>query len=76
MDKPTLIKACVEFVTVNGRPFTYMADLGFRKIINSIIVGLPTPVVINPQNVRNKVSDSAEETRYAIKEEVAGKLFL
>jgi bifunctional polynucleotide phosphatase/kinase len=40
MDSSTLLNACVEMVTVNGRPFTSMSDSGFRKIIDPILKGL------------------------------------
>lgn len=37
MDKTTLTSACVELVTVNGRPFTILQDSGFKKIVDPII---------------------------------------
>lgn len=37
MDKATLISACVELVTLNGRPFTILQDSGFKKIGDPIV---------------------------------------
>jgi len=36
MDKSTLLNACTELVTVNGRPFTIFSDSGFKKILNPL----------------------------------------
>lgn len=40
MSEQILLTACVELVTMNGRPLTMMKDSGFRKIIDPILVGL------------------------------------
>lgn len=37
MDKKKLLSACVELITVNGRPMCLMQDSGFQKIINPIL---------------------------------------
>jgi len=36
MDKNTLLKACTELVTVNGRPFTIFSDSGIKKILDPL----------------------------------------
>jgi len=36
IDKSTLLKACTELVTVNGRPFTIFDDSGLKKILNPL----------------------------------------
>ena len=36
MDKETLLKACTELVTINGRPLTIFKDSGMQKILNPI----------------------------------------
>jgi len=36
MDKNTLLKACTELVTVNGRPFTIFSDSGLKKILDPL----------------------------------------
>ena len=50
MSKEILIDACVELVTLNGRPFTLMIDSGFRKILEPILEGLPKKNNISPTN--------------------------
>ncbi|XP_050054097.1 uncharacterized protein LOC126549317 [Aphis gossypii] len=40
----TLISACVDLVTVNGRPYSVLNDSGFKKIINPILDGLDKKV--------------------------------
>jgi len=36
LDKKTEVDACVQLVTINGRPFQLLEDSGFRMIINPI----------------------------------------
>jgi len=36
MDHVTLLKACTEIVTVNGRPCTIFNDSGFQKILKPL----------------------------------------
>lgn len=36
MDKETLLKACTELVTINGRPLTIFKDFGMQKILKPI----------------------------------------
>lgn len=36
MDQVSLLKACTEIVTVNGRPFTIFNDSGFQKILKPL----------------------------------------
>ncbi|KAL5234480.1 hypothetical protein ACI65C_001890 [Semiaphis heraclei] len=36
LDKVTLLQACTEMVTVNGRPLTIFNDSGFKKILNPL----------------------------------------
>jgi len=37
LSKQKLIEACVQLVTVNGRPFTLMDDSGFKMIIDPLL---------------------------------------
>jgi len=40
MSEKILLTACVDLMTMNGRPLTMMKDSSFRKIIDPILVGL------------------------------------
>lgn len=40
IDSKTIIDACIELVTVNGRPYSLMDDTGFKKILNPILNGV------------------------------------
>lgn len=37
LSKQKLIEACVQLVTINGRPFTLMEDSGFKMIIDPLL---------------------------------------
>ncbi|KAL5246307.1 hypothetical protein ACI65C_013715 [Semiaphis heraclei] len=37
MDKNTLINACIELVSENGRPLSILEDSGFKKILNPLL---------------------------------------
>jgi len=47
-----IIDACVELVTVNGRPFSALNDSGFRKILDPVLNGVKNSVVINSESIR------------------------
>jgi len=42
INQQELLDACVELVTVNGRPFSLMQDSGFKKILNPIFEAFGT----------------------------------
>jgi len=48
----TLIGACVDLVTVNGRPYSVLNDTGFKKIINPILDGMNKKVAINSNTIK------------------------
>jgi len=37
LSKQKLIEACVQLVTINGRPFTLIEDSGFKMIIDPLL---------------------------------------
>ena len=47
IDIAMLKAACVELITVNGRPFRLIEDSGFRKILNPLLQGLGNKACIN-----------------------------
>jgi hypothetical protein len=67
-----VLDACVEMVTVNGRPFNFLADSGFQKLISPITNALN--ISINPEKIRELVPAKAAEIRRKITEELKGKL--
>lgn len=49
----TILDACVELVTVNGRPFSMLNDTGFRKILDPILNGLQKKLyLINSHSIK------------------------
>ena len=51
--------ACIESVTVNGRPFKLMNDSWFRMIVDKVLNGLGFSSRLNQENIRKHVSDAA-----------------
>ena len=74
MNKKTLENACLELVTVNGRPFKLMDDSGFRKILNPLLKGMRASFSISADNIREKIGVKANDVRYCIKLEVEHRL--
>ncbi|KZS03636.1 Zinc finger BED domain-containing-like protein [Daphnia magna] len=64
-----VVDACVEMVTVNGRPFKALSDSGFRKILDPILKGLGGNITISPENIRDKVEGKAKEIRDQVKKD-------
>lgn len=48
----TIIDACVEMVTVNGRPFSVLNDSGLRRILDPILNSIKNSVVVNSESIR------------------------
>lgn len=72
----TLKEACIELVTVNGRPFSLMEDSGFRKIIDPIQNAMGGNVTINSSNIRDMVSGIAQSEREKLATELSGRLLM
>lgn len=66
----TVIDACVEMVTKNGRPFRALNDSGFRKILDPITKTLN--MTINDQNIQKFVDIEADNWIEHIKANVKG----
>jgi len=71
-----VMNACVELVTINGRPFSFLEDSGFRKILYPIIKELNPRLCISIDNVKAKVSKNAKEARECLKNDLKGRLLL
>ncbi|KAL5246159.1 hypothetical protein ACI65C_013567 [Semiaphis heraclei] len=77
MSEQILLTACVELVTMNGRPLTMMKDSGFRKIIDPILVGLGSQancININEHNIKKHISDTASNIISTITQDMDNKL--
>jgi len=59
--------ACALLGTVDGRPFSLIKDIGFRRILNPLIEGLGCENFVNPQNVRDDVVAKSEKVVEKIK---------
>ncbi|XP_048884971.1 uncharacterized protein LOC125750773 [Brienomyrus brachyistius] len=72
----SLREACVELITVNGRPFSLMDDSGFRKIIDPLLEAIDKTVIINSETVRTMVSEVAERDREKLRNGLKDKLLM
>lgn len=74
ISKQILIDACVELVTVNGRPFTLMEDSGFKKILDPIKRGLlkktKEDFSLTAESIQKYISKEASALRQQIINEV------
>lgn len=76
MDKNKLLDACVQLVTVDGRPLSILEDSGMRQILDPIVrsLGNEKPFSINRENVLKEIHAEATQIRNLIKSEVRGRL--
>lgn len=74
ISKQILIDACVELVTVNGRPFTLMEDSGFKKILDPIKRGIlkktKEDFSLTAESIQKYISKEASALRQQIINEV------
>ena len=73
IDIAMLNAACVELVTVNGRPFRLIEDSGFRKILDPLLQGLGNKACINVENIHEGVTTLANSIRNDIKTDIQNK---
>ena len=73
LDANSVMNACIELVTVNGRPFGLMDDSGFRKIIGTIENAIGKDFRVSAEIIRSKVPDVAASVRDKIKMEAANR---
>ncbi|XP_075157603.1 uncharacterized protein LOC142230866 [Haematobia irritans] len=74
LNEKTLMDACVEMVTKNGRPFSIMNDSGFRKIIDPILTALNSKIAITPESVQQKIESLADSIKEEISTDVKNRL--
>jgi len=81
LNADALVEACVELVSVNGRPLSLLEDTGFRKILDPILTAINKgstealrPIAINRKSIIAHIQRRAELLRKEIREEVAGRL--
>lgn len=70
LKKETIVDACVELVTVNGRPFSLMNDSGFKMLIDPLVSRVCPPLVIDEKSIEKFVFDKASK----IKTDIINKL--
>ncbi|XP_064472544.1 uncharacterized protein LOC135387057 [Ornithodoros turicata] len=75
VSKASIVSACVELVTTNGRPFQLMEDSGFRNLLNPLIEIAGGGFAINSKNIRTEVREVAAKTRQHISESLRSRLF-
>lgn len=68
----TIIDACVEMVTKNGRAFHALNDSGFRKILDPISKALN--LTINGNNIQSYIEKEADNWVDHIRAEVKGEV--
>ncbi|KAF0702319.1 Zinc finger BED domain-containing protein 4, partial [Aphis craccivora] len=73
IDMNTIINACVELVTVNGRPYSMLNDTGFRKIIDPVLKGINKKVCINSNSIKKYVYEESISIKNEINIEVQSK---
>ncbi|KAL5246026.1 hypothetical protein ACI65C_013434 [Semiaphis heraclei] len=74
MDQVSLLKACTEIVTVNGRPFTIFNDSGFQKILKPLTEAIGGSFTINAHNIKNHILSASNEIVSQIKSDVKNQL--
>ena len=75
--KKRLITACVELVTVNSRPFSFVEDSGFKKLIEPFIEALEKTgltVAINAEKVLEMIPLEAARIRESLCTELENKI--
>ena len=76
IDAQIVKQACLELVTVNGRPFKIIDDSGFRKVLDPLLKALcknGCQLCINAENICEEIHTLADNLRKKIKNEVLGK---
>lgn len=77
LEPKELVKACVEIVTVNGRPLRALEDSGFRKIIDPILKSFAKndiKLTINKQNIHDDIQSYNDLLKNKIKEDIKDKI--
>lgn len=74
MKKSDIVDACVELVTINGRPFSLMNDSGFRALVDPIKNKVCPSLAIDESNVKKFVNEKAAKLKSHIMEDLRGKV--
>ncbi|XP_050059928.1 uncharacterized protein LOC126551173 [Aphis gossypii] len=75
LNKKMIIDACVDLVTVNGRPFSMLNDTGFRKILDPVLNGFQEKkFTINSYSIKKHVHTESLLIQDEITNEVQSKL--
>jgi len=52
LSEKSIIDACVDLVTINGRPFSMLNDSGFRRILDPVLNGFQKKLKINSDSIK------------------------
>lgn len=77
MNKTKLLDACVQLVTVNGRPLSILKDSGMRQISDPVyksISLIDSTFTINRRNLLEEIHSEADRIRNQIKEDIKNHL--
>lgn len=76
-----LEKACITMATVDGRPLSFVDDVGFRMILDPLL-NIMNPInkkdypsfAINKNRLQKLIKEEAENIKYEIIKKISGKL--
>lgn len=61
LNKETVLKACLELITVNGCSFEMLEYSGFKKILNPIVAAIGENFAVNSENIKLLIPDTASK---------------
>ncbi|CAI6352854.1 unnamed protein product [Macrosiphum euphorbiae] len=74
INEKTIIDACVDLVTINGRPFSMLNDTGFRRILDPVLNGFQKKFKINSNIIKKHVHEESLLIQQEIITEASSKL--
>ncbi|XP_065211447.1 uncharacterized protein LOC135839379 [Planococcus citri] len=74
LKKESIIDACVELVTVNGRPFSLMNDSGFKMLIDPLINRICPSLVIDENSIEKYVFERANKIKSGLINNLRNKM--
>lgn len=77
MNHNDIVKACVELVTVNGRPLRMLEDSGFKRILDPIVESFAktsSPLILNEEFIKSEIENHVQNVQSKIATVLQGKL--
>lgn len=72
--KSVIIEACVQLVSVHGRPFSLLEDAAFQVIVSPFCSAIGNSFAINSESIRRLIPITAQRMREKLTSELAGRL--